>query len=92
MRIRAMTGSEISRNLNISRQAVSQSLKRAVTKMYVGLQEKGITESPVETVMVMREWLEIKDEDDIIQFYELFPKQIREEIKEDAKAFGHIRE
>ena len=33
-RVRAKTGSEIARELEISRQAVSQTLKRAVTKIY----------------------------------------------------------
>lgn len=84
---RAMTGSEIARDLNISRQAVSQSLKRAVTKMYTGLMENGITTNPTETIMHMREYFHITDEEDIIQFIELFPKKIREEVKEHARNY-----
>jgi len=87
-RIQAKTGSEIARELGISRQAVSQSLKRAVTKVYSGLLEKGITERPTETVLVMQSWFGIEDEDDIKQFYDMFPKNIRDEIKLDAKTYS----
>lgn len=86
-RIKAKTGSEIARELDISRQAVSQTLKRAVTKIYKGLQSEGITESPTETIFFMREWLGITDEEDLQQFYDMFPKSIRDEIKEHARTY-----
>ena len=87
-RTRAMSGSEIARELGCSRQAVSQTLKRAVTKLYEGLQEQGITESPTETVMFMRDWLGVTDEEDIQQFFDMFPKNIREQIKLDARTYA----
>lgn len=87
-RTRALSGSEIARELGCSRQAVSQTLKRAVTKLYTGLQEEKITESPTETIMFMREWLGITDEEDIQQFYDMFPKNIRDEIKLDARTYA----
>jgi predicted transcriptional regulator len=86
-RIKAKTGSEIARELDISRQAVSQTLKRAVTKIYKGLQEEGITDSPTETILFMRDWLNVTDEEDLQQFYDMFPKNIREEIKEHARTY-----
>lgn len=84
---RAFTGSEIAREMGITRQAVSQSLKRGVTKMYYGLQEHGVTKTPTETIMHMRDYLGISDQEDIEQFFELFPKKIRDEIKEDARNY-----
>lgn len=84
---RAMTGSEIARDLNISRQAVSQSLKRAVTKVYSGLMEQGITSNPTETILHMREYFGVTDEEDIVQFIELFPKKIRDEIRDHARNY-----
>ena len=87
-RTRAMSGSEIARELGCSRQAVSQTLKRAVTKLYEGLQEQGITESPTETVMFMRDWLGVTDEEVIQQFFDMFPKNIREQIKLDARTYA----
>lgn len=87
-RVKAKTGSEIARELDISRQAVSQTLKRAVTKIYNGLQEEGITESPTETILFMQSWLGVTDEEDIQQFYDMFPKSIRDEIKEHARNYS----
>ena len=87
-RVRAKTGSEIARELDISRQAVSQTLKRAVTKIYNGLLEENITESPTETILFMRDWFGITDEEDLQQFYDMFPKNIRDEIKEHARTYS----
>lgn len=87
-RVRAKSGSEIARELGTSRQAVSQTLKRAVTKLYNGLQEEGITDSPTDTIMFMREYLGIQDEEDIQQFFDMFPKNIRDEIKLDARTYS----
>jgi DNA-binding transcriptional regulator LsrR (DeoR family) len=85
---RAMSGSEISRSLGITRQAVSQALKRAMKKVYVGLQEQNITENPTETVLFMREWFGITDEEDIEQFFDLFPSEIQEEIRAHARSYS----
>ena len=82
--VRAKTGSEIARELGISRQAVSQSLKRALTKMYTGLINEGVTSSPIETIMYLRDWLGVTDEEDIQQFYDMFPKNIKDDIRLDA--------
>jgi len=86
--IKACTGSEIARTLGISRQAVSQTLKRSVTKIYKGLQDEGITTSPMETILYMRDWFNITDEEDLQQFYDMFPKTIRDEIKEHARTYS----
>ena len=87
-RVRAKTGSEIARELNISRQAVSQTLKRSVTKIYNGLLAEGITDNPTETILFMREWFGVTDEEDLQQFYDMFPKTIREDIKEHARTYS----
>lgn len=84
---KASSGAEISRTLGISRQAVSQSLKRAITKVYNGLQAEGITDSPTRTLMFMREWFGVNSEDDIKQFISLLPPKIRKEVREDARNF-----
>jgi predicted DNA-binding protein YlxM (UPF0122 family) len=86
-RVRAMSGSEIARELDCSRQAVSQTLKRGVVKLYDGLQEQGITDSPTETIMFLQDYLGITDEEDIQQFFDMFPKNIRDEIKLDARTY-----
>ena len=86
-RVRAKTGSEIAREMNISRQAVSQALKRAVTKVYNNLQSENITDSPTETILYMREWFGITDDEDLQQFFDMFPKSIKDEIKEHARNY-----
>lgn len=80
---KAMSGSEIARELGITRQAVSQTLKRTMGKVYTNLLKENITENPTETVFFMRDWLGVEDEEDIEMFFSLFPLKIRSEIKED---------
>ena len=82
---RAMTGSEIARDMGISRQAVSQTLKRAMGKMYRGVMDNGLEETPTEAVLFLQKFLNVTDEEDIQQFFELFPTDIQNEIKEDAE-------
>lgn len=84
---RAMSGSEISRKLGITRQAVSQALKRAMEKTYYGLLDRKITENPTETVLFMRDWFGIIDDEDIEQFFDLFPKDIQDEIRAHARGY-----
>ena len=83
--VQAKTGSEIARELNISRQAVSQSLKRAIIKIYNGLMEKDVT--PTEVVLFMRDWFGVVEDEDIQQFYDLFPKKIKDELKNDTRIY-----
>lgn len=83
--VAAKTGSEIARELDISRQAVSQSLKRAISKVYKGLMENKVTETPTETVMFMRDWFGVEDEEDIKQFFDLFTSDIQDEIRNHAR-------
>lgn len=86
--LKAKTGSEIARELDISRQAVSQSLKRAIVKVYDGLLSENICDTPTETIMFMREWFGVADDEDIHQFYDLFPKRIKDAIILDARTYS----
>lgn len=81
----AKTGSEIARELNISRQAVSQLIKRAISKIYDGLLNEHVCDSPVDAILFMRKWFGINDDEDIQQFYDLFPPRIKEEILNDSR-------
>lgn len=82
--VKAMSGSEIARSCGITRQAVSQVLKRAITKVYRGLMDEGVTNSPVKTLIFMRDWFGVESEDDIKQFLSILPASIRKEVKEDV--------
>lgn len=85
--IRAKSGSQIASELGISRQAVSQVLKRAISKVYYRLQEEGITESPTKTIMLMRNLFGVESEEDIKSFLSIIPPSIRKEIKDDIGNF-----
>jgi len=85
--VQSMSGSEIARELGISRQAVSQLLKRSISKVYNGILEKGLTDTPTETAMFMMDWFGIEDEEDIQQFYDLFSVEIQDKIRRDAKDY-----
>lgn len=84
---RAMSGSEISRKLGITRQAVSQALRRAMGKTYRGLLVEKIIDNPTEAVLFMREWFGIIDKEDIEQFFDLFPMDIQDEIRSHARGY-----
>lgn len=81
--VKAYSGADIARTLGISRQAVSQVLKRAIRKVYRGLLDEGITESPTKTLLFMRDWFGVETEDDIKQFLNILPKSIKQEVQLD---------
>lgn len=83
---KAMTGSDIARELGVSRQAVSQILRKAVSKVYTGLIEEKVTESPLETVKFMRDWFGVEVEDDIKQFLDMLPSDVLQEVRDEARA------
>ena len=83
-RERSLSGSEIARELDISRQAVSQLLKKGLTKLYYGISKRGISSSPFETASMIIDFLGIEDPADAEEFFDLLPQHIQKEIKDDA--------
>lgn len=82
---RAMSGEEIANILGIQRQAVSNTLKRAMGKLYRRMKRLNNTK-PFETMVYMSLGLEVS-EIEMKNFFRLFPPEIRKVIKEDAKDF-----
>lgn len=82
---RPLSGQEIADILNVRRQAVSNILKRALRKVYVGMKKMNCS-SPFETLVHLALGLSIPDHE-IKAFYRLFPKDIRKVIKLDAKDY-----
>ena len=78
-----MNGSEISKELGVTRQAISQMLKRSLGKIYKETKKLDKEMSPFETAVMAVYILQI-DTNDIGSFFKLFPPDIRTEIKEDA--------
>ena len=77
------TGAEIARELGITRQAVSSTLKRAMKKAYT--EAKKIENwSPFEAAVALSVMFGQQDEN-IKKFFRLFPPDVRKEIEADAK-------
>lgn len=84
--ISTMTGAEIAKQLGITRQAVSSALKNSLRKIYYKLQEKEPLWSPFDIVIAMMLMLnaDTGGDDDVKQFFNLLPADIRKVVREDA--------
>ena len=88
-----MTGSEIADELGISRQAVSQSLKKSMKKIYRQVKKLNLADTPFEIVLVMMTFLNINQasKQDVEEFYCLFPKDLQKEIRANATEIYGIK-
>ena len=77
-----MTGAEIAKELGISRQAVSNTLKRAMKKVFKEAMklEKW---SPFEAAVALSQMF--GQDADLNKFFRLFPPDVRKEIENDAR-------
>jgi predicted transcriptional regulator len=83
--VRPLEGSEIARELGITRQAVSNILKRAMMKFYNETKKIDSNWGPFDvSCAMMRMLLVSHNADDIKKFYNLFPPSIRDMIEKDA--------
>jgi len=75
-----MTYEEIGDEIGITKQAVSQNVKRGVNKIfnYIFL---NIAKSPFEALMMLVAFLGIDDHDDFKQVYKLIDKQFKDVIE-----------
>lgn len=81
-----MTGAEIGKELGISRQAVSNNLKRAMTKVYDEVKRSEPSWGPFETAVAMSQMFGVEQDspEELKKFFKLFPPKIRKEIEADA--------
>lgn len=91
---RPMNGAEISRELGISRQAVSYTLRRAMGKLYNHMLTDGTADTPFNAILALMGILGVNNSDinDIQQFLKMFDKKIIEEVTEEARKSFNIRE
>ena len=89
-----LNGSEIGKQLGISRQAVSYSIRKSMKSMYYYILEKGMANTPFDAVLVLMSMLGVNDGDinDVKGFIKLFSKDIREDIQNDAITIYGIKE
>lgn len=84
---KAMTGTEVSEELGVSRMAVSQSLKRAIKKIYYLLRKGNKHLDSFEIAVMMSQLLNVSldSESEMNKFFNLFPSDIKKEITNYAK-------
>lgn len=83
-------GAEIAKEIGISRQAVSQTITKALRKVYVETRKQDENKSPFEIVLNMMKILEI-EESDLHNFIQLLPDSLLRSVKSDAlKKFPFI--
>lgn len=76
---------EISRELNCTRANVGQSLRRSIQKIYKNILKENLANSPFEAFEFLTGFLNLYGEEDINEFFKTMPKNMQEEIKNDAK-------
>ena len=89
--MKQMSGSEIARIITeqeelekpFTRMAVSNILKRAMRKMFVGFRRSNRDWNAFEVAVALSIGLKV-DKSDLENFFKLFPPDIRRKIKEDA--------
>jgi predicted transcriptional regulator len=82
-----MSGTDVSKELNISRMAVSQNLKRGLKKVYYILKKFNRHLDSFEIAVTMSQLFNVSVDNDkeMTKFFNLFPKEIKKEIKTNAK-------
>ncbi len=80
----SMTGAEIAKELGITRQAVSNTLKRAMKKMFIAMKKENPTMSDFDVAVSLQVGLGV-DDVDVKKFFKLFPPDIRKKIEASAK-------
>jgi DNA-binding CsgD family transcriptional regulator len=81
------SGAEIAQMLGVTRQAVSNTLKRAMTKVYSETRKVDKTWGPFEAAVANSQIFGVDQDspEELKKFFKLFPPKIRKEIEEDAK-------
>ena len=83
--VKPMDGSAIAVELGVTRQAVSNILKRAMKKFYEQVTRMDSTWGPFDCSCAMMRMLKIDNNaEEIKKFYNLFPPDVRDEIEHDA--------
>jgi len=82
-----MSGTDVSNELGVSRMAVSQTLKRGFKKIYLLLKKYNKHLDSFEIAVVMSQILRVSIDNDaeMSKFFNLFPMEIKKEIKINAK-------
>ncbi len=86
-----ITGSEVASRLDISRSAVSQSLKRSIKRVYFGVKKRYKLTSDIEVMCIMSTMFNIRTESEYKKFFNFFPSNIKDNVNAEAKRTGYCR-
>ncbi len=87
-----MNGSEIARELGMTRQAVSYSIRKSMKKMYRRVINLGLAEKPFQVILVLMESLNINHNvEDIKEFVKLFDEDTIKLVMDDARKTYNVR-
>lgn len=77
-----LTGSEVARELGVSRQTVSDATKRGLGKMFKSVMARGLADDAFEAMVVLMEVCNVSTgtRKDVTQFVSLFPKDIQDRV------------
>ena len=88
-----MSGSEIAKEMGMSRQAVSYSIKKSMKKMYKRIKNLGMADTPFQIILVLMTVLNVNSSvEEIKNFMKLFDEDITKAVMEDAKNTYNIRQ
>lgn len=90
-----LTGAEIAKEMGITRQAVSNTLKRAMKKMFNEFQKIDKSWDAFEVAVAMAQGFGdlTNDEVEMKKFFRLFPPDLKRKIEKDAeKRFSKAKE
>jgi hypothetical protein len=88
-----LNGAQIARELDISRQAVSYTIRKSMGKMYHFVLDDGIADSPFTAILALMVCLGVNNSDisDVRVFLKMFDKDIIKEVTEEAELTYNIR-
>ncbi len=84
-----MSGSDIARKLGVRRQAISQTLKKALPKYFKGFQDMNPEMDPWEIFWEIAKGTGMMDEPE--KLLKLFPKPIQKEVEKHATSHRRIK-
>lgn len=79
-----MTGAEIAKELGVTRQAVSNTLKRTLGKLISAVRKDHPEWDYFDSAVSIMTFLDV-EENDMSKFFKLFPPKVRDKIEYDAR-------
>jgi predicted transcriptional regulator len=86
-----LTGQDVANQLNITRSAICQSLKRSIKRIFYRLKKNNNIFSTVEIIATMAVVFNVNTESEYRNFFRLFPENIKGEVHEEAYKIGYYK-